>query len=468
MTKIGLVGPSYQESSLPFDAQRSVNLYPVLDPSGKETSALYGTPGLILFASNVGPGVNRGHFPASNGRAFAVVGSTLYEINTDGSSVSRGGLNSSSGIVSMDENPFQLAICDGYYLYVFTYATNTFAHVTTSNLPPVGTVTFIDSYFIATALGTGEFFKSAAYDGTTWAALDFATAESSPDNLVRAIRAVGQLWLQGTKTTEIWTDTGAAKFPFAKIAGATFATGILAPNTAIELDNSLFWVGADQNGKAIVFRARGFSAQRISTSPIEYILQAAPDPTNLRSYTYQHGGRTFYIITGGGMLTTMVYDISTQFWHERCYLNAQGNFEAHLGSCMMFAFGLQLIGDRRNGNIYILDENTYDDNGDPLCAERTFTHLSDESKRIRYNNLRLGFETGVGTQTGQGQNPQVALRLSKDGAKTWSNWYLKALGAVGQFMTNVTFRRLGIAQEMTFQIRITDPVKRVICGAYLS
>ena len=47
--KIGLVGPSYQARSLPFNAQRTVNLFPVFDEQGKETAALYGTPGLKLF-----------------------------------------------------------------------------------------------------------------------------------------------------------------------------------------------------------------------------------------------------------------------------------------------------------------------------------------------------------------------------------------------------------------------------------
>jgi len=465
--KIGLIGPSYVETSLPFDAQRSVNLYPVFDQNGgKEAAALYGAPGLASFATAVGQGVNRGQFPSSNGRGFAVIGATLYEINADGSSVARGALNSSSGIVFMDENPFQLAICDGYYLYVLTYATNAYQQVITP--VPFSTVTFIDSFFIATAVGVaGTFYKSSAYDGLTWAALDFATAESSPDPLVCAKNAVGQLWLQGTKTTEIWTNTGASAFPFQKISGAKMSTGILAPATSVELDNSIFWVGQDQYGKAIVYRAKGFSAQRISTSPIEYVLQNAPDPTNLRAFVYQHGGRTFYIITGGGMLTSFAFDISSQFWHERCYLNPQGDYEAHIGSCGMFIFGNQLIGDRRNGNIYILSETEYTDNGEPLCRERTFTHLGDERKQIRYNQLKLGFETGVGTQTGQGIDPQVSLRLSKDGARTWSNWFTKPIGKVGEYLTNVVFRRLGIAQQMTFQIRVTDPVPVRICGAYL-
>jgi hypothetical protein len=134
----------------------------------------------------------------------------------------------------------------------------------------------------------------------------------------------------------------------------------------------------------------------------------------------------------------------------------------------MYIFGKQLVGDRNGGNIYEMSDDIYDDNGSPMASERTFTHLSDENKRIRFNSLVVSFETGVGLQTGQGTNPQVFLSVSKDGAKTWSNPYPATIGAAGEYGTRVIFRRLGIAENMTFRLRITDPVKRAIIGGYLN
>jgi len=79
--KLGLVGPTYQAYSLPFDAQRTVNLYPVLDQMGKETAALYPTPGLLLFGT-AGAGEVRGMFSATNGRAFVVGGRFVMKLIT--------------------------------------------------------------------------------------------------------------------------------------------------------------------------------------------------------------------------------------------------------------------------------------------------------------------------------------------------------------------------------------------------
>lgn len=464
--KVGLVGPSYEQRSLPFDAQRTINLFPILDEYGKETAALYGTPGKSLFAT-LGAGPIRGEFKSANGRAFAVSGTNLYEIDVNGNETNRGSLVGSSGTVSMAEGTTQLAICDGVNLYSFTYSSNTFTKVSDIDLPTsVGYVTNIDGYFVVNENNTGRFYISALNDVTDWDALDFATAESSPDILICPINAVGQLWLFGSKTTEIWTNTGAA-FPFARISGAVMEQGILAKHTALELDNSVFWVGADEFGQGIVYRANGFTPQRISTTPIEKRIQESTDVENLTAFAYQEEGNVFYVLTGGGLETSLVFDLTTGLWHERAFFNDDGEFEQDLAANHMFVFGKHLVGDRRNGNIYEQKLSYYTDNGEEIVRDRVYTHISDEDRRIRFSSLDIGFEVGVGLQSGQGSDPLVSFRLSKDGARTWTNWVTKSIGKVGEYSKKVTFRQLGIAEQITFNIRITDPVKVAITGSYL-
>lgn len=464
--KIGLVGPSYQQRSLPFDAQRTINLFPVFDEQGKEVAALYGTPGLEYFTA-AGNGPIRGGFVSTNGRVFFVSGNMLYEVDSAGVATSRGTLNTSTGSVTIDENSTQLFVCDQEDGYILTYSSNAFAQVTDTDFPSAGGVTFIDGYFIVTEKNTGKFFISALGDGFTWDALDFATAESSPDRLLRAVRAIGQVWLLGNKTSEIWTNTGGSAFPFQKISGAELTTGTMAANTAVELGSTLYWVGESDEGRGIVYRANGFTPQRVSTEAIEFAISKATDPDNMVAFKYQQDGHEFYILTGGGLETTLVYDITTNMWHERAYLNESGNFETHIMACIVFGFGYFLVGDRRNGNIYKMKLDVYNDNGSSIARERVYTHLSDEGNQIRFNKIRIGFETGVGLQEGQGSDPKVSLQLSKDGARTFSNAFTTSLGAVGQYRSSVEFRRLGIAEQMTFKIRVTDPVKVAIIGSYL-
>ncbi len=464
----GLVGGSYQDRSLPFDAQRSINLYPVMaeEEGSKEIAALQGTPGLLNFVT-CGSGPSRGGFPATNGRTFVVSGTGFYEIFSNGTSTQWGTLLSGSGAVTMDENGLQLAICDGGSVWIFTYATNAFVLVV-SNIPVAGTIMFIDGYFVVNKVGTSEFYISASYDGTTWAALDFASKESSPDNLSVCINAFGQLVLLGLETSEIWTNTGNNLFPFQRISGAKIKQGCVAPYSAISMDNSVIWLGRDQRGAGVVYRLDGFVPTRISTHAIEYALQRVSDLTVLRAYTYQQDGHTFYVLTGNGLGTTLVYDVSTKLWHERANLNPFGQFEQHLGVFCIYAFGKQLVGDRTNGNIYDMSLDYFDDNGNPLKAQRVFTHLCNEGKPLRSATLEIDFEAGVGTQSGQGSNPVCTLEVSNDFARTWSPEYQSQIGSVGTYLWRAIWRKLGFGYSFTFRVSITDPVKRSICGAYLN
>ena len=126
--KTGLVGPSYSERSLSFDAQRTINFYPETDESGKEVSALYGTPGLSVFC-DTGLDKSRGLFTSYNGRLFYVAAQTLYEVSSAGVATVRGTLATSSGLVSFAENHTQLMIVDGTKGYIFTFSSNAFVQI---------------------------------------------------------------------------------------------------------------------------------------------------------------------------------------------------------------------------------------------------------------------------------------------------------------------------------------------------
>lgn len=467
--KCGLVGPSYQERSLPFDAQRTINLYPVVDETkqGKEISALYGTPGLSL-KNTVGLGPIRGVFSSANGRAFVISSTELYEISSTYVATLRGTLITDTSTVTITENFNQLIICDQQNLYTLTYATNVFAKVTDIDFPGAATVTYLGGYAIVNPPDSGSFYISDIQDATAWNALDFATAETSPDKLVRVFGALGQLWLLGDRTTEVWTNTGNADFPFELVNGADFPMGCAAANSVVEMDNTIIWLGKSETGQGIVYRAQGYSPIRISTFAIEYAISKSTDLSAIRAYTYQQDGHTFYVLTGGNLETTLVFDAATNQWHERAYLEEDGLYSTHLSSSCMFAFGVHIVGDRTNGNIYLMSQDYFDDAGRELRAERIFTHINNEGERIKISQLQVDFEYGVGLGTGQGSAPVVWLQISEDGAKTWSPEYEASIGAMGAYKTRAVWRRLGQTDnQFTFKVCISDPVKRDICGAYL-
>lgn len=459
----GVVGGSSQQVSLPFNAERTINMYAVLDQQGKKPASLYARPGNFLFAT-LGSGPGRGGFTATNGRCFIVSGSEVYELLASGTGIVRGNLLTSSDDVTMAENGVQLAICDKRDLYIFNYSTNLFQRVVNPNLPSAASVCFLDGYFIVNRSPTSGIFQiSAPYDGFTWAALDFATAESLPDSLLRVGVIFGQLWLFGDLSIEPWNNTGSLSFPFQRVnSSSQLSVGVVAPSTVLEFDNTAFWVGKDKKGSGIVYRADGYSPRRVSTEAIELRLQAAPSISTLRAIAYQEAGHTFYIITGGGMETALVYDVSTKLWTEWAYFNSMGNYELPLTNDLINAFGKTIALDRTSGKVYEQSSKYYSDNGDEIACDRIFTHIFDNGNPFIIKNLTVNFETGVGNTTVT--NPKAMLYLSNDGGRTFYTYYEAALGAVGNFLTRVVWWRLGRHRQCTFRVRVTDSVKRVITG----
>jgi hypothetical protein len=416
---IPFVGASYEMEARTFDSQRCVNLYPIASEVGtsKSVAALRSTAGLELFTTIGGGGI-RGGIESSN-RAFFVSGNEFYEIANDGTFTLHGTLDTNVARVDLEENPTQVMITDGSFGYIFNKTTDTFTKITDVDFPVPSDLTFQDGYFIVTEKDSSKFWISAINNGLIWDALDNTTVESSPDDLVGIRSDSSNLWLFGTKSTEVFQNTGASPFPFQRIRGAIVETGCASQQTIQEIDNRVFWLGTDENGDAIVWRSNGYSAQRVSTQAIERKIAEGTNVNESYSWVYHERGHAFFVLQVKGLKTTLVYDVSMNMWHERMHRNPNtAEEEQHLGSCHVFFKQKHLVGDRVSGNIYNQKLDYYLDNTDPIVRIRTSPHYAQEKKRITHARFELDMETGVGLQTGQGSNPKIMMKYSDDGGRT--------------------------------------------------
>jgi hypothetical protein len=461
------VGQAYQARSLNIDAQRTVNLYLEMDETGKEPVSLYGCPGTVRLAT-IGSGPIRGQCTAG-AYDYVVSGNEVYKVTSSYSATLLGTIGTSSGPVSMQENGTYLLIVDGTSGYTVTLSTDAFAQVTDPDFPsnPVS-VASIDSYFIVIDGNTQLFFLSP--DGVNWDGADFATAEGSPDKLVSCLADHRELWLFGQSTIEVWADTGNVDFPFERIQGAFIETGCAAPYSVAKADNSIFWLMADERGNGMVYRAQGYIGQRISTHAIEKAIQGYSTISDAIAYTYQQEGHTFYVLTFPTGNATWVYDVATNAWHERAYMDPDtGALGRHRSNCYVFFNGKPTVGDYEDGRLYEFDLDTYTDDGDYIKALRSCAHITDKKdlNRVVHHRLQVDIEAGVGLVTGQGSDPQMVLDWSNDGGHTWSNEHTVSMGAIGKYNARAIWRRLGSARDRVYRVSITDPVKRVIIGANL-
>lgn len=461
MTRIPFLGGSGTHRSVTVSAERTVNLYPVLDPAGKSPIALYGTPGLTRFATT-STGAGRGMIEAS-GRLFVVVGWTLYEVDSAGAATALGTLATITGPVSMASNGLVVALVDGTHGYQFTLGTNVFAQITDPDWPAATRIDYQDGYFILNRAGTGQFVITSLYD-TAVDPLDFASAEGAPDSVISLMVNHRELWLFGESSTEVWYNSGSVDFPFARLDGAFIEVGCAAPQSVAKIDNGTIWLAKDRLGHGHVVRAQGYQPQVISTRAVEFAIQGYETISDARAYAYQQDGHAFYVLNFPTADRTWVYDVTTNLWHERMWWN--GTEHRHRGECYAFAFGRCLVLDHSLGYIYELDLDAYTDDGTSIRAVRRTQHHSAEGARIFWAQLQVDVESGVGLSTGQGSDPQMMLRWSDDGGRTWSLEQWRSMGKIGEYRSRVIWRRLGQARDRVYEVVITDPIKRVLIDAW--
>lgn len=93
----------------------------------------------------------------------------------------------------------------------------------------------------------------------------------------------------------------------------------------------------------------------------------------------------------------------------------------------------------------------------PIRRLRQAPHLTAEHRRLRHLRFALDLERGRGQSLTPGDDPQVMLRWSDDGGRTWSREYWVSAGKVGEYRRRAIWRRLGQARTRTYQVVCTDP-----------
>lgn len=472
----GFLGPTYQARHH-GTVEECINLYPEASEgaqSGKSSGALLGTPGLRLFATVSGVvGACRGMFAASNGRVFGVFGAQFVEIRANGTTLARGDLNDTGLPVTMAENGIHAFLANGTQAKIFTFATNMLSPVFDSDFAGATHVAFIDGYFLLGGAEGQRVRVTQLYDGTDLDALDFGVAEGSPDPVRALLPSHREAILFGDLSTEVFFNTasGGAGFPFERIGGAFIEHGILAPYSPAVLDNTVFWLGQDSQGQGQVWRMQGYNPVRVSTHGIEYALARMPQLTDAIGWAYQQEGHSFYVLTFPAGDATYVYDVATNMWHRRAALGDDGVQHRWPACGHVMAFGgVHLMGTHEpTGKIYALETGYYLHDTQEIVRDRIVGPMvGDNLVRKYYDELWIDMDVGYGLDgaTTPGSNPQVMLRASDDGGRTWSPERWKSVGRSGETMAAVRWQKCGSGRQRAWWVRISDPIHVALYGAY--
>lgn len=466
MARLPLFGTEQTGKAPRITAQERINVYAEPRPEDDRTRVSYHQrPGLTAF--KVGGAAPARGMRAVDDTLYVVRGDTLYSLDNAAVETAIDTIGTSTGRVDMSDNGAEVLIVDGTATgYIYDIVAGTLTAITDNGedyFPGADTCGFQGGRFLVNKPDTGEFYISASYDGTTWDALDFATAESFPDNLVRVYVEQGEVILFGETSMEVWSNIGALDFPYSRIDGSTVEWGLAARWSVASFGNTIAWLAKNRTGQVQVVRLNGYAPQVISNPELDGIINSYNSVSGATGLTYTAAGHTFFQLNFPDPQVSWVFDLQSGLWLKFEY-GALG--ARHRSEIAAEFITRTVVSDYANGNLYNVSAEAYCDNGVAFARQLQSRHVFNE-EYISIGRLWVDMQTGVGTPSGAGENPQMMLQVSKDGGSTWGPERWTDIGREGRFSTRAQWRTLGRAYEWTFRLRNADDIKLAIAGAWV-
>lgn len=281
-------------------------------------------------------------------------------------------------------------------------------------------------------------------------ALNYASVESEPDQLLDMAVFEDAIAFLGSKTVEFWPKTGDTDLPYLPSTGRLYQKGVRATGCAATFDNTVAWVSGDN----IVYRG-GNVPERISDAGIEDVITAS---TSCRVDSYFFEGHEFLKVSLDTM--TVEYDAQTGRWNER--KTGVSNFRGG-----PVAQG-PLFGSTVDGQIYTLSGHTDLDG----YQERAFcAGFVLNGGAVTVDNVLLRTNPGQTEYlTGDYVDPKVELLQSYDGGQTFEAAMTATMGEQGHYRKEVEWRALGMADPPGFfaKFRVTDPAPFRVSGVSIN
>ena len=352
--------------------------------------------------------------------------------------------------------------------YMYDIATDSFLNVTFPVPVDLATLedandqdwvdcAWIDGYFLL-ASRHGQFFHSRL-DSSQFDQLDFASAESNPDDIVGLAILNRQIYILGTRTIEQWFNAGAADFAFRRRNDLSINVGCAAQATIQVNESHVIFLGS--NG--IVYALSGGTAAPISSETVAYDIDRSIQ-SEARAYTYTEEGHRFYVLTlkfPDDTRRAWAFDFATGLWHERGATDILCAATWRSGSVRR----LTLVGRQDSDSVSAADLDfgvIESDTGVNQAIEREaispliFANL----QRVINHSFQIDIPPRPGTGT-------ISFSYSDDGRRNWRPDVSK------DFVTQpddrrIRFNRLGqFRYGRNFRIQTTAQRRVDILGAYI-
>lgn len=447
----GFCDQTYKQQSVNLSIDRAINCFVSTNQIGtdKGGKSMVSRPGLQAFSAPT-TGTGRGLL-AGDERMFTVVGSTLYEILSDGTPTSLGAVGGGADPCTIFANSLGSQLLIGNPNTGVTYVANGVTVTAATTPVPFWMWAFLDGKAYAVGQNSNVIYSSAVNDFTSWDPLDKALSLATSDRVAQIYAYNEQLVIFGRETTQFWYNTGQGGFSLQRVPQAFITQGIASSFGMCQIGGQLLALSDSVNGAGRVLTFRQGVATPVSTYAIEQLMQSYN--TNLgeaTAYGYEANGHQFYCLNFTSQASQLVYDISENSWHERngwtgsAYSLYSGQFH-----CCTFN-NTHFVQNKATGAIYKQLEALTTDFGSPFRRERVSPILY-SGKRTIFNALRVDQLQGTPTVV---TSPAAGLSCSRDGGWTFDASYTTTTAGENGEAGVVEWRRLGQASPLGFAVSV--------------
>lgn len=457
--QVNIVGPSYQVRSKPLSSQSTVNMYQEFDESGRSQVSLQSWPGQVLLGSVLG--ADRGMHKMAN-VVYRVAGGFLYEVSSTGEHIERGPIAGESRCIFSNDGE-NLFIVSAGLVYQYNSQTKEATAVTDPDIVGSNAVSFLNNQFIYTK--PNLFIVSDVGNGASASGLNAAQAESQPDDLTYAYVFGQVVYMIGEESVEPWYNSGAGSPPFERIDTQIISVGTAALHSVASNDNFMYWLGDDRQ----VYQATSGTQNRVSSIAIAHAMESYADVSDAIGMTLTLEGQNFYILT---------FPSANKTWAISEGLGDNGWFELSAGTqtgkynitSIETLNGIHYGADETSGALYRLSLDAYDNDGEIMQRIRTSGSIHGGlagalGKRVQMSRLEVIMEMGVGTISGQGEDPRVMIEASTDGGKSFGAGEWMRIGRLGETNVRAEWFSMMSFYDLIVRLTITDPVPITIQSA---
>lgn len=476
MSRVPLLGGAYRDRSPIASAQETINLYMEKNTNAQAPSqtTYYQTPGTTLFGEPDQPNKSRCCYRTTLGTAYEVVGTRVYAVAINGAMVFVGAIPDRASQVIMSDNGLIVILVDGVQGWAINLADNSFTEIIDPAFYGADYVLFLNTFFVFNRPKTNQFYISLSMINyaqivamTAFDPLDIAAKSGAADPILAIATVHAELWLIGVLTTEIWIGTGAADFFFQQVQGSFIDHGCGAQFSVACTDVVVFWLMQDRQGQFQIMKGAGYTVENIATSYLTDQMEQMETVADVVAGIFQQENHAFYVMNFITANITFAYDLTTNEWIRWSWLDENGNINRHRAQCFMFFDNQNIIGDWETGKLYILDPEVYTDFGGPILRRKTFLHMvGQDYERVIYNSFDADIEVATNAIDDPNLEPMMTLSWSDDRGRTYGNGVQQGFGLQGQYLTTMSWNRLGMARDRVFKLEWSAAIKTSLLGGF--